>query len=420
LFSRGSFAGRVTVLTSSTALAQLVTFLVAPLLTRLYSPSDFGSLAVFAGLLGPLLVLATWRYEQAIVLPKEDATAANVVALVLAIAAGMSSLVAFVTWTWQAEIAVVFRVPQLAGYVWLLPLSLFGSALYAAFSYWTLRKRRFGRIGVTRVGQGIARAAAQCVMGMFQIRPLGLVLGDALGHASGGGSLAWSAWRNDGAAFRHISPAAMRQAAWLHKRFPLLAVPSALLSAVATSLPCMILPIMFGPVQAGFFLVSQRIADWPVNLLGISVGQVYYSDMAAHPDDLPRNYRRFRRLSMHLALGGMVSSVFLLTAPYWAGLAFGSQWLEAGWLMAAMTPMLVGRLVLSPLSQSFYVYSKQHLLLAIDVVRLVVLTIVFVLSASAGFGLRLTVLLYSLTMFALYVLYWFVIVLFMDPGETKG
>ncbi len=56
---------------SANVVSQVVGFLVYPLLTRLYSSSDFGLLNLFVSIGGVLVLIATADYQYAIVLPKD-------------------------------------------------------------------------------------------------------------------------------------------------------------------------------------------------------------------------------------------------------------------------------------------------------------------------------------------------------------
>ena len=96
LLPKNTFARGVSVLVGGTAGAQLLTVLAAPILTRLYSPEDFGLLAVYASLLGLIGVVASLRYELAIPLPESDEEAAHVMVLSLLILLGMTVLTAIV------------------------------------------------------------------------------------------------------------------------------------------------------------------------------------------------------------------------------------------------------------------------------------------------------------------------------------
>ena len=67
-----SFAGDVLKLVSGTTIAQLVGILITPVLTRLYAPEAFGTLALFTSITSILGVIACMRYELAIMLPESD------------------------------------------------------------------------------------------------------------------------------------------------------------------------------------------------------------------------------------------------------------------------------------------------------------------------------------------------------------
>src|SRR3954447_18290705 len=94
----GAFARHVVTLASGTAIAQFLLLLPMALLTRLYTPADYGTLAVYSSTLTVLLVLASLRYEAAIPLPEDDDAAGSLLALTLIVLAAMGVLVALLVW----------------------------------------------------------------------------------------------------------------------------------------------------------------------------------------------------------------------------------------------------------------------------------------------------------------------------------
>lgn len=89
-FQQGSAARDVATLSLGTLVAQAITIAVTPLLTRLYSPSDFGLLAVFLAVVSVGATLVTLRYETSILVPKENTESANLVLLSLILTGGLS------------------------------------------------------------------------------------------------------------------------------------------------------------------------------------------------------------------------------------------------------------------------------------------------------------------------------------------
>ena len=57
---------------SANVVAQAIGLLVYPILTRIYSPEDFGLLNLFLSIGNVLVILSTMEYYNAIVLPSED------------------------------------------------------------------------------------------------------------------------------------------------------------------------------------------------------------------------------------------------------------------------------------------------------------------------------------------------------------
>ena len=88
---RSSFFSNVLKLVSGTTLAQAITILTAPIISRLFAPEAFGVLNVFTSLIGIVAIVICLRYEYAIMLPEDNTDAINIFALCLVIAFGISA-----------------------------------------------------------------------------------------------------------------------------------------------------------------------------------------------------------------------------------------------------------------------------------------------------------------------------------------
>ncbi|MBE6084396.1 MAG: hypothetical protein E7203_02820 [Selenomonas ruminantium] len=103
---RNSYSLNFAKLVGGTAGAQAISFITLPVLTRMYSVSDFGVQALYMSIVSILVIVVTGRYELAILLPKDDDDSFALVILVLAIAAlgciGIE-IVTFIGDKWLAE-----------------------------------------------------------------------------------------------------------------------------------------------------------------------------------------------------------------------------------------------------------------------------------------------------------------------------
>ncbi|MDN5539770.1 MAG: oligosaccharide flippase family protein, partial [Comamonas sp.] len=93
LLGKSDFARSVLTLLTGTAFAQAIPLIISPVLTRLYSPDEFGAYALYTAIVSVLVVVATGQYENAVLLPKKELHAFSLVALAGMLTAGFSVFV---------------------------------------------------------------------------------------------------------------------------------------------------------------------------------------------------------------------------------------------------------------------------------------------------------------------------------------
>jgi len=369
----GRFGRSVTVLAGGAAFGQGITVLVSPVLTRLYTPDDFGVFGVYASILGIVTVVASLRYEYAIPLPEEDGVAANIVALCFVVLLGMTGLISVAIGFTGRQLVSWANAPELGPYLWLFPLGILGAGTYQILNYWAVRKRDFPRISRTRISRGVGRAVVQVGAGALTGGALGLLLGQLTGETAGSASLGLSAWKRDRAALSAVGLAPMRQAARRFRRFPLLLSWAGLLDALGLQLPQLLLAAFYGAEVAGWFALGQRAIAAPLNIVVDSVAQVFFGEAAQMSRDQPRAVKRlFFRLAKRLAvLGGLPVAVICALAPWLFGAVFGPGWVPAGRYVQVMGLMFAVRFAVIPLAHTLNVLERQDLYLAWDGLRLV-------------------------------------------------
>ena len=69
---KSKFAKNVILLGSATTLSQLINLAISPVLTRVYTPDEFGYFATFLSVVAILASISTGGYTQAIMLPKKN------------------------------------------------------------------------------------------------------------------------------------------------------------------------------------------------------------------------------------------------------------------------------------------------------------------------------------------------------------
>lgn len=357
ILPKSPFARGVSVLLGGTVSAQMLLVLASPLLTRLYSPEDFGLLAVYASLLAMIGVIACLRYELAIPLPEDEQEAANVAALSLLIAFVIAMLSALIVVAFGESIAQSLGLPVLAGCLWLIPIGVLLKGAYTVFSYWSIRKKSFNVIAGTRLRQALATILIQLTA--FKLGGTALLLGQVAGQSIGTVRLARLALLMP--AFNHLTLRGIWSVARRYRRFPFFSTWAGLLNTGGTQLLPLLLTTFFSSVATGFYALAYRVLTLPMSLVGSAIQSVYFSGAAAAHRDKDLGNRTQKLLNILVQIAVPPAAVIALTGPQFFSWFFGNQWLEAGQIAQWMTPWLVLQFCTGPLIIVFEAVEKQHI-----------------------------------------------------------
>jgi len=360
LFPAGEFGRGVTVLAGGTALGQAIAILASPVLTRLYGPADFGVLAVYTSIVGIIGALAAFSYHQAIPLPEDDVDAAQVLGVSMTLTLVVAVLVSVCVAVGGSRLATFLDAPGLVPYLWMIPLGVLGLSSYEVLTQWAVREKAFPTIARTGIAKGITQSATQLGLGVGNLAPFGLLLGQLIGQWTGSGSLLRQAVKNSRPALKAIKPDGMRAAVSRWRRFPQYTAPSVLVNVVGMNAPPLLLSYFFGGIVTGFYALGSRVVMMPVSLVAKSASQVFVASAPA--------YLRERRLGdeVELLFGRMLrlalAPVLILAfgAPALFAVVFGPEWREAGAYVRWLSPWLLAVFVGFSLAPIVTVVERQR------------------------------------------------------------
>jgi O-antigen/teichoic acid export membrane protein len=356
--ARGSFLSNIASIAGGTALAQLVALVASPVLTRLYSPSDFGAFAVFTSMVILSLPLACGRYQVAIPLAQTDDDARQLVALCFGLTLVMTAAVATIVMAFGSELAAAFNASAILRFLWLVPIALAGATMIDVGTYAATRQKRFTELFRSKVTQAVSMIGLQLLLARFGAG--GLMAGDAASRVAAGTVLNWRT--SIVGALRGARARAIRAVAVEYRRFPLLYVWSSLLNVANVQILPLLMSAAFGTATAGQFSLANRIVFLPLTLVGQAVANPFYERAATAfrtaPETLPAFVARTQKM---LFLAALLPTIVLMAAGPWLfGFVFGRAWVEAGHYARIFVTVLLAQLVFSPVSQLFNILGKQH------------------------------------------------------------
>ena len=172
-------------LATGTALAQALPMAASPLLTRLYTPADFGMLAVFLAVVSSLAPASCGKYEVALVVPGADEEGRRLLRVAVRWCLGASlALLAFLMVGQQALLAAI-EGPSLSGWILLGPLALLSMSILSIAQFLANRLADYGLMARGKLVQAVSGVVLQLGLGLAAAGFLGLLAGHLVGLVGG-------------------------------------------------------------------------------------------------------------------------------------------------------------------------------------------------------------------------------------------
>ena len=355
---RRGFLPNVMVVMTGTGLAQVLTVCIAPVLSRLYGPGEFGQYGSFLSVAAVLSAGVTLQYSEALMLPGKDEEAASLFAA--ASCSAFALTVVFTLWvvffpTWWLALV---RVPTLTGWLWLIPLAALFAGLNQILVAWCARRKAFKRAATAQVARSLTANSAQTTAGAVGWGTQGLIGGALLGDVLANLGLLFWVVRHDGGLLRTgAHPKQILAAARAHKDFALYSTPQNVMNAASEGAPVILLIHYFGVATGGLYAFAIRVLELPMNFILSSLRQVLFqklSEVHNNGGDLRALFGKTTTLLLGLSLAP--AAIGFVVAPWVFALVFGKEWAIAGeyarWLLIWLVPgfcnlpaALVGRIL---------------------------------------------------------------------------
>lgn len=405
-FAISKFAASVLLVSAGTGLAQLLNILVSPIITRIYTPEDYGILTVYMALLGMLTIVSSLKYESAIAIADDDEKAINILALSIFILIIYIGLITLILALFKETFLGLFDARVLSEFIYLIPLGILFVGLYNIFSQWAFRQKDYKSYSKTKLSQSVSSNATKIALGLINLGPIGLLLGHILGTSAGITTLLVPVIKKDKGLLKKIRKKEILWGAKRYIRFPKFLAPSQLLNAAGIQLPIFFITSLYGAQVIGYYGLANGIVGLPMMLIGNSVGDVFYGEAANAGKSNPQKLKElsltlFKRLFL---LGLVPLIILLLFGPFLFSLVFGNSWYEAGIYARIIAFLAFARLIFMPISRVFEVFEKQKEALLLDIFRTFIVLLVFVLAIILSLDSYWAIALYTVVMSLVYMI----------------
>jgi len=366
-------------------LGQMAIFLVTPILSRLFAPTDYGTAGLVLSFATMGAIIATLRYDLKFVTLRTAAARNNLLFVCTGIVTVFSILILIVTLLWGA----FFEASAFSGSVWMVlsvaPIAWTSAMFNQVLPNYVASFGNFGVISLSSIFSGAATAALQLGLGLLGLGPIALISGRLIGSIAGIAALLVPLYRARFAdVMRGVTLQRMKVLAGAYRGQALLLSPSDVFNTLAAFLPVFALRWYYGSETSGFYYFMFTIAGTVMKVYSSSVRPVIikrFSDENKAGGDL---YKSAMNMTLILSIASIIAYIIL----YIVGLkvflfVFGAKWEEAGLFTIATGWYYAVTIVHVPLAGLVAVLNFQRIVLVTEGAQLVV-TILALLSAYLG------------------------------------
>ncbi len=408
IFSQGTFAHNVLIMVTGTSIAQAISISITPILTRLFTPADYGIFALYMSAATLVVGFSTGRYDVAVMLPKDDIDAINLLGISAVITIVVSFISAVIIFIWNVDIGKFLGNEEVSKWLYLIPVSVILNGFYQLMYVWTNRSKQFQKLSVGKVGGSLAGASTSLGFGFMGIGSGGLIAGAIANQIAATGILSFQFWKQNINILGVMTRKSMKEQAIRYRKFPFVSLPADYANVLTQQIPAILLTRFFGSAIVGFYSLTQRILSIPIGLIANSVLDVFRQRASDDFRKLGNCRAIFIKTFLSLALLSLLPfSLFFISAPAVFAFILGEPWRTAGEFAQILTPLFFFRFVASPLSYVLYIAEKQKYDLIWQICLFLFSTLSIVIGSLYYDDAYHAILLFSVSYSLMYVVYFF-------------
>lgn len=381
---------------SGNVLAQVITLLAYFVLTRIYTPEDYGLFNIFYSYIEVLVIFSTCKYELAIVVADDEHEASAVARFALRLNALVSlGLLTVALLLWLTG-ALPGNFAQLGWMVLLIPPMVFFCGTSRVYSFLYNRFHRYAMIAVSDNVNAGTGAVMKIVLGLLGFSQSGLPVGTVIGQAASNVNyrLRLKSILKDQSVLKNPKSEQVA-AARKHRNFPLFVASKDLINTFSSNLPFLWAALYFDRAEVGLFGLALTFTLQPVNILSAAFERVLYARTAEAVRERKAAMHLLRRFVLTLLAVAVPVAVlaWFLAEPVFV-FCFGDRWQGCGPFVRALLPWAVVSLCSTSLMFVANVFSSQRTEFRFFVVMVALRVAAIAVGIGAG-SFMLTIALYA-------------------------
>ena len=373
-FLQSRIVRNTSVLLSGNILAQIITLLAYPIISRIYTPDEMGTLNLFVSIFAILVLFANAEYQNVLVFHKNEKDLPSVLAVCLACVVLVSTLV-LISVPFSAEISSLFGSTDLADWYFLMPIYVAATAIWNICDSLIIRKKLFKYVSLYLVLLALYNVGLKILLGNIGWGTGGLIISAVSGSVLILLAVClYAQWKDKLFSSLGVRPtwASTLAIAREYIKFPKYSLSRKTLNLLSKSLPIFLLSAHFGMTDIGLYSMGLLLAHTPIN---VACGSLYKIMFRFVSEKVWNNEKILPVIKKYIASVLMVGlpsfALLFFILPDLTALLLGDDWRISGEYIRLMLPWLLAFTIADVIDFIPQLFKKQEGLLIIEIIDII-------------------------------------------------
>jgi len=364
-----TYVMQIMTLMSGTLIAQVIMLLSIPVLTRLYTPTEFGLYSAFFAIVTIVGSVSSFKYDQAIMLPKSNKDAQALLFLSIILTSSITLLSILVVFVFYDFILDYFSGNSFI--IFFIPIGIFLIGMMQIFNAYSSRNQFYKTLSKVRVLNAFSVVSIQGFV-RYVMSLDGLIIGKLVADFISLFTLVRFHIKKQTLQLSSLSKRKIKIVLKKHDQFPKYQTLTVFMNSISQNIPILLLSSLYSPEIAGFYALTVRVLQAPIGLIGSSTREVYYQ----RASKMHANGENFFNLYFKTTLGLLKLFIIPLIIIFFFGeyifsFVFGEIWIEAGIYAQVLIFWFLFLFINSPSIMTFSILKLQKVQMQMEIISVI-------------------------------------------------
>ena len=349
------YAKNSSVLMVGTTVSTVIQAVSTLIYTQIYSDGDIGLYTLFNSFFSIFVIIATMRYEFAIMLPKDDNEAFNITVLSSSLAVGFGVL------SFGILVILKFFTDVVFEFFAYIPISIMIYGIYISVNYWNNRRKKYKRLAINRIIQSVLFVAFAVLLSfVLENKSYGIIISYIMSQASVLVLLLSGLIKDYFKLGLKLDFKIIKNSFSKYKKFPIAGAPSGIINNLAVHAPVFLIKYFtHNDGLVGQYGIMQKILAIPIQVLGQAMADVFRQKAASDYNRDKNCVEIYNKTAKTLSLLALLPFSIIMVFSYPVISSLLPVYKVSAVLIIISSPLYYVKFIASPLSFMTVVLQKQ-------------------------------------------------------------